>query len=102
MPNPSSKRDHWLDALSDEDIAFIKRFILASGSLKQLAKEYDVSYPTVRSRINRLIDKISIYEQQHTKTEFERILLACYAEGSLNRQTVNTLLKAYQKESGHD
>ena len=93
------KRDNWLDVLSEEDAAFLKRFLLASGSLKQLAKEYDVSYPTVRARLNRLIDKINIYEQQHTKSEFERVLLACYAEGNMSRETMKVILKAYENES---
>ena len=46
--------------LSEEDFHFIKRFILASGSLKELAKQYQVSYPTLRIRLNRLIEKINV------------------------------------------
>ena len=30
--------------LDDEDVAFIKKFILSSGSLKEIAKLYGVSY----------------------------------------------------------
>ena len=30
----------WVDALEDEDVSFIKRFVLASGSLKELASVY--------------------------------------------------------------
>ena len=33
----------WMANLEDEDISFIKRFILASGSLKEIAKQYDVT-----------------------------------------------------------
>ena len=42
----------WLLNLDSEDFAFIKRFILSSGSLKEVAKEYGVSYPTVRLRLD--------------------------------------------------
>lgn len=38
----------WTDRLSDQDLAFIRRFVLASGSLKAIAQEYGISYPTVR------------------------------------------------------
>ena len=38
----------WMADLDDEDVSFIKRFVLASGSLKEIASEYGVSYPTVR------------------------------------------------------
>ena len=45
----------WIDELSDEDLAFLRRFLLASGTLKQLAEDYGISYPTVRLRLDRLI-----------------------------------------------
>ena len=54
----------WMAELSDEDISFIKTFILASGSLKEVARIYDVTYPTVRLRLDRLIQKIEINEQK--------------------------------------
>lgn len=48
----------WLAGLDEEDVAFIKNFLLASGSLKEAAALYGVSYPTVRLRLDRLIAKI--------------------------------------------
>ena len=53
----------WLAGLEDEDLVFIKKFILASGSLKEVAGQYGVTYPTVRLRLDRLIQKIEIAEQ---------------------------------------
>lgn len=41
----------WMSGLEEEDLAFIKRFILASGSLKEMAAQYGVTYPTVRLRL---------------------------------------------------
>ncbi|MCI8813539.1 MAG: DUF2089 domain-containing protein, partial [Oscillibacter sp.] len=52
----------WLADLEDEDAAFIKKFVLSSGSLKEVAALYGVSYPTVRLRLDRLIQKIKISE----------------------------------------
>ncbi len=34
----------WLTELTDEDLQFIRRFVLASGSLKEVAKIYGVTY----------------------------------------------------------
>ena len=48
----------WLAGLDEEDVSFIKNFLLASGSLKEAAALYGVSYPTVRLRLDRLIAKI--------------------------------------------
>ena len=34
-----------MDFVSEEDLSFIKRFVLASGSLKKMAEMYGVTYP---------------------------------------------------------
>ena len=54
----------WMAELDEEDAAFIRRFLLASGSLKEVAGEYGVSYPTVRLRLDRLIQKIRLGEDR--------------------------------------
>lgn len=53
----------WMAGLDEEDAAFIRKFLLASGSLKEIAGQYGVSYPTVRLRLDRLIQKIRIGEE---------------------------------------
>ena len=50
----------WLTNLEEEDLNFIKKFILSSGSLKEVAKLYEVTYTTVRLRLDKLIQKIKI------------------------------------------
>ncbi len=44
--------------LEAEDLDFVLRLVLASGSLKDLAAAYGVSYPTIRSRLDRLIARL--------------------------------------------
>jgi hypothetical protein len=95
----------WTDQLSDEDLAFLKRFVLASGSLKDLATAYGISYPTVRLRLDRLIDKVKLYDSQEITSEFERTLRVHFAEGKLDAETFKSLLAAHNHEmegSGHD
>ena len=53
----------WMVDLDDEDVAFVKRFLLASGSLKEVARQYGVTYPTVRLRLDRLIQKIALIKR---------------------------------------
>ena len=48
-----------LARLSDDDQQFALSFILSSGSLKQMARLYGVSYPTVRNRLDDLISLLS-------------------------------------------
>jgi hypothetical protein len=57
----------WMTNLEDEDVTFIKKFLQASGSLKEVAKQYGVTYPTVRLRLDRLIQKIRINEDTNSE-----------------------------------
>ena len=50
----------WMAELDEEEVSFIRNFMLASGSLKEIAREYGVTYPTVRLRLDRLIQKIRL------------------------------------------
>jgi hypothetical protein len=93
-----SDKKRWMDSLEDEDLAFIKRFILFSGSLKDLAEAYNVSYPTLRLRLDRLIDKIKILDSQKIDDDYERQLRALFADGKLDSQVFKKLLSAYQDQ----
>lgn len=97
---PTSQNRRWIDLLEDEDLAFIKRFVLASGSLKEMAEAYRISYPTVRLRLDRLIAKIKVYDSQEITSPFERTLRATFAEGRIDVQTLKALLAAYHEETG--
>lgn len=87
----------WFEHLTDEDRSFVRRFVLASGSLKAVAAEYGISYPTVRLRLDRLIEKIRVYEDASVSDPFERALRARYAEGRIDLETMKTLLAEHEK-----
>ena len=50
---------HPLELLNESERDFVLRMVMASGSLKDLAKHYGVSYPTIRARLDRLIEKLA-------------------------------------------
>lgn len=63
--------------LPEEDLNFILEFVKSSGSLKEMAKQQGVSYPTLRNRLNDLIEKIEnlqATQQQRSKTEILELL----------------------------
>lgn len=91
-------RPTWLAGLSDEELAFIRRFVLASGSLKEVARVYGISYPTVRLRLDRLITKIQLLEETAESTAFERALQLAHTEGKLDLQTMKELLEAHRRD----
>jgi hypothetical protein len=88
----------WHERFSDEDMAFVKRFVLASGSLKAMAEAYGISYPTVRLRLDRLIQRIRIFDSETITSEFERVLRAQFADGKIDQDTFKQLLAAHQRE----
>jgi hypothetical protein len=51
-----------LARLSVDEQAFALSIIKTSGNLKQLASQYGVSYPTIRNRLDELINQIARLE----------------------------------------
>lgn len=88
----------WIDYLSEEDLAFLKRFLLASGTLKDLAAQYGISYPTVRLRLDRLIAKVRVIEAEAAAGPFETTLRSLYADGRMDQDAFRTLLEAFRDE----
>ena len=87
----------WIQDLTEEDCAFLKRFLLASGSLKAVAKEYEISYPTVRLRLDRLIQKVQLLEDARQLSAFERELRGLYVDGKIDLGTMKRLRDAHEK-----
>jgi hypothetical protein len=50
--------DHPLAALPREDLELVTELVLQSGSLKDLAAAYGVSYPTIRARLDKVIERL--------------------------------------------
>ena len=86
----------WLNNLDDEDIVFAKKFLLASGSLKEVANIYGVTYPTVRLRLDRLIQKISISEE-HSKEPYISLIKRLAVNEKLDFDTAKILISEYKK-----
>lgn len=87
----------WMVNLEDEDVKFIKNFILSSGSLKKIAKEYGVTYPTVRLRLDRLIQSIEMSEsreQDHYVSLVKRLAI----NDKIDFETAKILISEYRKE----
>ena len=86
----------WMAALEDEDAAFIKKFVLASGSLKEMAAVYGVSYPTVRLRLDRLIQKIRLSETTEADP-YVALVKRLAVDDKLDFDTAKLLIHEYRK-----
>ena len=90
----------WVAELEDEDLAFVKKFVLASGSLKEVASLYGVSYPTVRLRLDRLIQKIRLTESAEADP-FVALVKRLAVDDRLDFSTAKLLIDAY-RETGKE
>lgn len=84
----------WLDELDEQDFEFVRQFILCSGSLKRMAAHYEVSYPTIRLRIDRLIQKVS-----GARSEEDRhidLIKDLALEGEMSYETAKKLIASYK------
>ncbi len=88
---------NWIGELEEEDLQFIRRFVLASGSLKALAAEYGVSYPTLRIRLDRLIAKIAAAEDPTLEDSFRRTVQLMLADGQIGPEQARRLIKAHKE-----
>ncbi|NMC56327.1 MAG: DUF2089 domain-containing protein [Eubacteriaceae bacterium] len=86
----------WMVNLDDEDISFIKKFIMASGSLKDIANQYNVTYPTVRLRLDRLIQKIQIGED-NANEPFVALIKRMAINDKIDFDTAKILISEYKK-----
>ena len=88
---------NWILSLEREDIEFIKNIVINSGSLKELAKFYDVSYPTVRSRLDKLIQKIEVNDRLENE-EFISFIKKLSIDDRINLEDAKLIIEKYKRE----
>ena len=93
---PVDKIPDWFANLEDEDLSFIRRFVLASGSLKEVAHQYGVTYPTVRLRLDRLIAKIKAADTVES-TPFTALIKRLTLNEKIDLETARLLINEYNK-----
>lgn len=87
----------WILALDKESLEFIRKFIINSGSLKEIAKIYDVSYPTVRARLDKLIQKIELNSKTED-VEFVTMIKNLVIDERLSLETAKLIIDKYKNE----
>ena len=87
------KIPQWLLALEPEDVTFLKNFVLKSGSLKEIAKLYEVSYPTVRLRLQ----KIELSDQKEEEP-FSTFIKGLAVDSRIDLETAKIIIDKYKQE----
>jgi len=86
----------WMAEMDEEDLVFIKKFLLSSGSLKEVAALYGVSYPTVRLRLDRLIQKIRLTETAEADP-YVSLVKRLAVDDKLDFDTAKILINEYRR-----
>lgn len=81
--NRTVPANHPLLGLPHEDLDFIVRFVLKSGSLKDLAAEYDVSYPTIRHRLDQVISRLRAAVEGRKPDPLSELLASLVERGEM-------------------
>jgi hypothetical protein len=87
----------WVSNVTAEDLTFVRSFVLASGSLKAVAAEYGVSYPTIRIRLDQVIERLRTAESEKIDPLRAR-LKDLVAGGELDARLARELLDLHRRQ----
>ncbi len=83
MSRSETRSESLFRQLEEADQELVLRLVLASGSLKELAGLYGVSYPTIRGRLDRLIERLEGLRQGEPQDPLAEMLAGCVERGEL-------------------
>ena len=87
-----------LRQLGDDDLEFVQRLVLASGSLKDVAAEYGVSYPTIRGRLDKLIGRLQGLVEGRPPDPMADLLADLIARGEIAPSAAKAVLKLHRTQ----
>ena len=88
---------HPLGRLSADDQNMVAAFVLVSGSIKDLAREYGVSYPTMRHRLDGLIGRLRKLVEGQPSDPLSDHLAELIAGGHLSPATARSIRKLHRQ-----
>ena len=93
---------HPLLRLAEEDLNMVTAFVLVSGSIKDLAGQYGVSYPTIRQRLDRLIERLRNEVDGATSDPLSNYLADLLAQGRISPAVARRIRELYRDATGND
>jgi hypothetical protein len=83
-----------LGRLPPDDQIFVIAFVRAHGSIKEMERIFGVSYPTIKSRLNRISDRLDFVETDPAPSRSE--ILESLQRGEISADEAVRLLEALQ------
>lgn len=86
--------------LPPEDLDLIVQLVLRSGSLKELAAVYGVSYPTIRARLDRVIERLRAALEDRPLDPLAELLADLVQRGELSPTAARAIRDAAKQPKG--
>ncbi|REE92950.1 hypothetical protein A8990_10233 [Paenibacillus taihuensis] len=99
-----------LASLNGEQLHFVEVFLKVRGNIREMEKELGISYPTVRNRLDQIVDSLGFQsmpaspssppppsQQQDAEQSQRKQILAKLDEGSITVEEALKLIGASQK-----
>ncbi|MCC6677649.1 MAG: DUF2089 family protein [Phycisphaerales bacterium] len=83
--------NHPLGRLPKEDLDLIVELVLRSGSLKDLATAYGVSYPTIRLRLDRVIERLRGVIEGRPRDPLSELLASMVERGEVTASAARSI-----------
>jgi len=87
-----------LDYLSAKDLEFVETFVKVRGSIKEMEKALGVSYPTVRNRLETVIEKMGYPVYKGVSPEKRAEILEQLERGEISASKAAQMLKKEGEE----
>ena len=97
LSNSTPLDTHPLRALPREDLDLIVELVLRSGSLKELASIYGVSYPTIRARLDRVIERLGAAVEGKKQDPLSTLLASLVERGEMSVSAARVVRDAARK-----
>ena len=88
---------HPLLLLNEEELDLVLQLVLASGSLKDLARVYQVSYPTIRLRVDRLIHRLRQLVEGATPDPMMQLIAGLVERGEITVTAARAVRDLYRQ-----
>ncbi|WAA12872.1 DUF2089 domain-containing protein [Fervidibacillus halotolerans] len=81
-----------LAVLSSEQLKFVEVFLACRGNIKEVEKELNISYPTVRGKLNEIVQKLGYEPKKKNETDAKSVV-AMLDSGEISADDAIKLLK---------
>lgn len=85
------------DCLDESEIEFVKIFLAGGGSIKEVEKALNISYPTVKSRLEEIVKKMGISDYDFDTKNKKMEILKKLERGEITAQDAVKMIKDLKK-----